>query len=64
MTVEKRDRDEVFIEYTKSICPVCKVAVDAQGNGREDRGYPRERCREHGESRRSFASPTIQMGCR
>ena len=24
------ERDEVFVEYTKSICPVCKVVVDAE----------------------------------
>jgi uncharacterized radical SAM superfamily Fe-S cluster-containing enzyme len=28
------DRDEVFLEYTKSICPVCKVVVDAEVNVR------------------------------
>jgi 7,8-dihydro-6-hydroxymethylpterin dimethyltransferase len=44
----KRDRDEVFVEYTKSICPVCKVVLDAQVNIREDRVYLRKRCREHG----------------
>jgi tetraether lipid synthase len=44
----KRDRDEVFVEYTKSICPVCKVVVDAQVNVRDDRVYLRKRCREHG----------------
>ena len=45
----KRDRDEVFVEYTKSICPVCKVVVDAQVNIRDDKVYLRKRCREHGE---------------
>lgn len=44
----KRDRDEVFLEYTKSICPVCKVMVDAQVNLRNDKVYLRKRCREHG----------------
>jgi len=44
----KRDRDEVFIEYTKSICPVCKVVVDAQVNIRGGKVYLRKRCREHG----------------
>jgi uncharacterized radical SAM superfamily Fe-S cluster-containing enzyme len=29
MVGTKRDRDEVFLEYTKSICPVCDVVVDA-----------------------------------
>jgi hypothetical protein len=44
----KVDRDEVFVEYTKSICPVCKAVVDAQVNIRENRVYLRKRCREHG----------------
>jgi uncharacterized radical SAM superfamily Fe-S cluster-containing enzyme len=44
----KRDRDEVFVEYTKSICPVCKVVVDAQVNIRENKVFLRKRCREHG----------------
>jgi uncharacterized radical SAM superfamily Fe-S cluster-containing enzyme len=43
----KRDRDEVFVEFTKSVCPVCKVVVDAQVNIREDKVYLRKRCREH-----------------
>jgi uncharacterized radical SAM superfamily Fe-S cluster-containing enzyme len=49
VTVGKRDRDEVFVEYTKSICPVCKVVVDAQVNIRASKVYLRKRCREHGE---------------
>jgi hypothetical protein len=44
----KRERDEVFLEYTKSICPVCKVVVDAQVNIRAGKVYLRKRCREHG----------------
>ncbi|MGH3666155.1 MAG: radical SAM protein [Egibacteraceae bacterium] len=36
------------MEYTKSICPVCKVVVDAQVNIRDDKVYLRKRCREHG----------------
>jgi hypothetical protein len=43
------DSAEVFIEYTKSICPVCKVVVDAQVNIRDRKVYLRKRCREHGE---------------
>jgi tetraether lipid synthase len=49
MAVVKRDRGEVFVEYTKSVCPVCKVVVDAQVNIRDDRVYLRKRCRHHGE---------------
>jgi 7,8-dihydro-6-hydroxymethylpterin dimethyltransferase len=45
----KRDRDEVFVEFTKSICPVCKVVIDAQVNIRHGKVYLRKRCREHGE---------------
>src|SRR5581483_5477447 len=44
----KVDRDEVFVEYAKSICPVCKVVVDAEVNIRHDRVYLRKRCPEHG----------------
>ncbi|MDI3313362.1 MAG: radical SAM protein [Mycobacterium sp.] len=48
MTTAKRDLHEVFVEYTKSICPVCKVVVDAQVNIRDGKVYLRKRCREHG----------------
>src|SRR5438093_11685761 len=44
---EKVDRDEVFLEYTKSICPVCKVVVDAEVNIRDNRVLLRKRCPEH-----------------
>ncbi|WP_079668066.1 radical SAM protein [Mycobacteroides abscessus] len=44
----RTDRDEVFVEYTKSICPVCKVVVDAQVNIRGGKVYLGKRCREHG----------------
>lgn len=44
----KRDRDEVFVEFTKSICPACKIAVDAQVNIRGGKVYLRKRCKEHG----------------
>ncbi|MBA3366875.1 MAG: radical SAM protein [Actinobacteria bacterium] len=49
MTVPaKVDRDEVFLEYTKSICPVCKVVIDAEVNIRDNRVVMRKRCPEHG----------------
>ena len=44
----KQERNEVFVEYTKSICPVCKVVVDAQVNIRGNKVYLRKRCRVHG----------------
>jgi tetraether lipid synthase len=45
---DRIDRDEVFLEYTKSICPVCKAVIDAEVNIRHDKVYLRKRCREHG----------------
>jgi len=45
----RKTTGEVFVEYTKSICPVCKAVVDAQVNIRDDKVYLRKRCREHGE---------------
>jgi len=47
--MERTDRDEVFVEYTKSICPVCKVVLDAQVNLRGGKVYLRRRCPDHGE---------------
>lgn len=47
--MERTDRDEVFVEYTKSICPVCKVVLDAEVNLRGGKVYLRRRCPNHGE---------------
>jgi tetraether lipid synthase len=44
----KVDRDEVFLEYAKSICPVCKRVIDGEINVREGRVIMRKRCPEHG----------------
>jgi uncharacterized radical SAM superfamily Fe-S cluster-containing enzyme len=44
----KVDRDEVFLEFTKSICPVCKAVLDAEVNVRDNRVILRKRCPEHG----------------
>ena len=43
-----RDRDEVFVEFTRSICPVCKRVIDAEVNIRDGGVYLRKRCPEHG----------------
>ena len=32
------DREEVFLEFTRSICPVCKKVIDAELNIRDGRG--------------------------
>jgi uncharacterized radical SAM superfamily Fe-S cluster-containing enzyme len=42
------DRDEVFLEYTKSVCPVCKAVVDAEVNARDNKVYLRKTCTIHG----------------
>jgi uncharacterized radical SAM superfamily Fe-S cluster-containing enzyme len=42
------DRDEVFLEYTKSVCPVCKAVIDAEVNIRDDKVYLRKTCDVHG----------------
>jgi uncharacterized radical SAM superfamily Fe-S cluster-containing enzyme len=46
--VRRVDREEVFVEYTKSICPVCKTVVDAEVNVRDQKVFLRKRCAEHG----------------
>ena len=43
------DRDEVFLELTKSICPLCKRVIDAELNVRGGRVIMRKRCPEHGQ---------------
>ncbi|MDH5314178.1 MAG: radical SAM protein, partial [Actinomycetota bacterium] len=48
VTPARIDRDEVFLEVTKSICPVCKSVIDAEVNVRDDKVYLRKRCRDHG----------------
>ena len=45
---QKVDRDEVFLEYTKSICPVCKTVIDAEVNVKDNYVFLRKRCTEHG----------------
>jgi uncharacterized radical SAM superfamily Fe-S cluster-containing enzyme len=46
--IERVDRDEVFVEYTKSVCPMCKAVVDGEVNIRAGKVYLRKRCRHHG----------------
>jgi uncharacterized radical SAM superfamily Fe-S cluster-containing enzyme len=46
---EREERDEIFIESTKSICPVCKIVLDAEINVRDAKVFLRRRCPDHGE---------------
>ncbi|HYZ78488.1 MAG TPA: hypothetical protein VE596_14065 [Gaiellaceae bacterium] len=59
---QKVDRDEVFLEYTKSICPVCKAVVDAEVNIRDNRVLLRSAAQSTGASRRS-STPTPSSTC-
>lgn len=45
----KRDADYVFFELTRSICPVCRVTIDARILIRDNKVWMRKRCAEHGE---------------
>ena len=45
---ERVDRDEIFIEHTKSICPVCKIVLEAEVNVRENKVFLRRTCPDHG----------------
>ncbi len=38
----------MFIEYTKSICPICKAVIDAEVNVRNGKVLLRKRCHDHG----------------
>jgi len=46
--IKRQDRPEVFLEYTKSICPVCKVVIDAEVAVRDNRVVMSKRCPQHG----------------
>src|SRR5918995_3412084 len=47
-TRERVDRDEAFLEVTRSVCPVCRRVVDAEVNARDGQVFLRKRCPEHG----------------
>ncbi len=43
-----RERDSIFIELTRSICPECRRVLDAQVHVRDGRVYMKKRCPVHG----------------
>ena len=45
---KKVDRDAVFFELTRSICPECRRVIDAQVLLRDNKVYMRKRCPDHG----------------
>jgi uncharacterized radical SAM superfamily Fe-S cluster-containing enzyme len=44
----RAERAEVFLELTRSICPLCKRVIDAEVNIRDGRVILSKRCPEHG----------------
>lgn len=44
-----RERDEVFLELTRSICPVCKRTIGAEVNARDNQVFLRKSCPDHGQ---------------
>jgi uncharacterized radical SAM superfamily Fe-S cluster-containing enzyme len=44
----KKDADHVFLELTRSICPICRIVIDAQVLLRSGQVFMRKRCPEHG----------------
>ena len=45
---QKQDADYIFHELTRSICPECKVVIDAQIIIRDNKVFMRKRCPDHG----------------
>ena len=57
---KQKNKDYIFLELTRSICPVCKKTIDAQVRVRDKLVYMFKRCREHGEFE-SLISSDIDM---
>ena len=47
-STRRPSHDSVFLELTRSICPVCRRDVEAEVVAREGRVLLRKRCAEHG----------------
>jgi uncharacterized radical SAM superfamily Fe-S cluster-containing enzyme len=47
-TGPRKDRTAIFVELTKSICPICKKNVDAQVYLEDNKLFMEKRCSEHG----------------
>ena len=45
---QPRPEGEIFHELTRSICPECRVVIDAQILLRDDQVFMRKRCEQHG----------------
>lgn len=49
LSSKQKEKDYIFLELTRSICPVCKKTVDAQVRVKGEKVYMFKRCAEHGE---------------
>ncbi|MEI8348960.1 MAG: radical SAM protein [Candidatus Omnitrophota bacterium] len=47
--LKQKEKDYIFLELTRSICPVCKKTIDAQIRVRDEKVFMFKRCFEHGE---------------
>ena len=47
-TIQKADREDIFFELTRSMCPECRRIIDAQIRLRNNQVIMRKRCPEHG----------------
>src|SRR5918996_1577841 len=47
--IKRATHDSVFLEQTRSICPVCRQVLDAEVLGRDGKVFLRRRCPDHGE---------------
>jgi len=46
--MQKKDREHIFLELTRSICPVCRIVIDAQILAKDNKVFMKKRCKEHG----------------
>lgn len=46
--MEKQEREYTFIEYTRSMCPECRVIIDAHVLVKDNKVFMHKRCKEHG----------------
>ncbi len=47
--IKRATHDSVFLEQTRSICPVCRQVLEAEVLGRDGKVFLRKRCPDHGE---------------
>jgi len=48
VTAAKKDRPEIFLELTRSLCPACRKVIDADVLVRDNKVFMHKYCPEHG----------------